>query len=301
MVRSLPFSYRACGLTIASELELSGVPEGAGEPDVFVRRGAVPRSLEAPTAQGVLFEAARDQYLLCLEGTARYLVRQGREIIVEADRDSRDPLFRAIFFGSVLTALLHQRGVLVLHGGIVVGAHGAVILAGNSAAGKSTTLAALVLSGFRVLADDLAAVSPGSGGGVTVQPSVPHLALWQDAVARLGLADQGLARARADAGKYLLPVPSNIAPGPEPLAGIVILELNNGREVTKERLRDSALFTAVRAQTRNLLVVKGLELLESHFRLVATIADRVPVWRVTRPNGVDSVEPVVAQLMPLLE
>lgn len=42
------YTYSIYGLCVRSDLRLDGVQEGAGEPDVFVRRGAVQTQAARP-------------------------------------------------------------------------------------------------------------------------------------------------------------------------------------------------------------------------------------------------------------
>ena len=117
--------YAVYGMTIASEMEFPELLAGSGTPDVWVRCGAVPAHLSSAPPTGLFFEADADSFLLRVEGVARYWVRAGRDIVVDVAADALDVQVRTFFLGAVLTAVLHQRGVLVLHASGVVGARGA--------------------------------------------------------------------------------------------------------------------------------------------------------------------------------
>lgn len=294
------FHYRVYGLTLSSEIELVDFPKTEASADVTIVRGSVPHHLDAPVVSDALFEASPDSYLLTVPGTARYWVRWGREVVLDVDPSASATDVGALLAGPVLTALLHQRGALVLHAAGVVGAAGAVLIAGHSGHGKSTLLAGLVSHGFRVLTDDVAAVTMESGC-LMVHPGIPRVRLWQDAAQRLGHSPANLARAWAGIEKFVLPLSAQFEPDSQPLAQVYILSFSNCRDVHVERIVNGECFDTVRTQTRNLRVVEGLRMHASHFRLAAAVADRVPMFRLTRPRGLDSLPDLIALMRDVLQ
>jgi serine kinase of HPr protein (carbohydrate metabolism regulator) len=95
------------------------------------------------------------------------------------------------FLHTVLAALLHQRGCLVLHASAVLMNGGADVVSGETGAGKSTLLAALAAKGFPVVSDDVTAVRALPGGGIEVIPGPQWIHLCEDAAARLSLQSTG--------------------------------------------------------------------------------------------------------------
>ena len=93
--------------------------------------------LQDPGGQGVLYQSAPRQFLLKISRVARYLVSDGNEIIVDPEPDADLSAIRLFLFGSAFGALLHQRGILPLHGSAIVTSRGAVVFAGVSGSGKS--------------------------------------------------------------------------------------------------------------------------------------------------------------------
>ena len=57
-----------------------------------------------------------------------------------------------------------------------------MVLAGDSATGKSTLLAALLARGWAMLGDELAPVTVDGGGAVMVRATGGEVRLWPDAV-----------------------------------------------------------------------------------------------------------------------
>lgn len=92
---------------------------------MLIRYGVVPAILATVKKTGVRFQAAPGQLLLTVDGVARCLVQDGKEIIVEGAPESDDDSLRLFLLGSTLGALLQQRGMLTLHSSAieVAGSH----------------------------------------------------------------------------------------------------------------------------------------------------------------------------------
>ena len=181
--------YLIHGLGIRSEFPLPGLLENRDGPcDAEVRFAAV----DAP-------EAVRGDELRCfttLDGTfycgenglGRVKVRSGTEILVERAEPSADAdMLRLLVLGFALPALLHQRGLLVLHASVVAINGGSVAFMGRSGAGKSTLAGSFLNGGDTIISDDIAVIDLAAGMPL-VQPGAPTLKLWPASVAKLGCA-----------------------------------------------------------------------------------------------------------------
>lgn len=194
--------YQAYGLAIESQLEFPELPllgsdasSNAMDP-VGIRYGDVPAALENPTGQGVLYQASAQQFLLKMDGVARYLVRQGNEILVQPAAGSLESDVRVFLLGSCMGALLHQRGLLVLHASGIGTEQGAWLFTGHSSSGKSTLLGEFLRRGYKMLVDDVCAVTGDPAGTPMVQPAYPRTRVWADVARKLGLEVTGLSRTR---------------------------------------------------------------------------------------------------------
>ncbi|MBX6771138.1 MAG: serine kinase [Chloroflexi bacterium] len=115
------------------------------------------------------------------EHAGRFVVRSGREIVIDPAPDAEDAVILLAVLGTCLALLLHQRGLLVLHGSGVIIADRAVMFLGAKGAGKSTMAAALYAAGCPFLADDIIAIDPRVGSAPQVFPGFPLVKLWPDA------------------------------------------------------------------------------------------------------------------------
>ena len=125
-------------------------------------------------------------------------------------------------------ALLHQRGVLPLHGSAVATPAGAALFLGASVSGKSTLAAEFQRRGYRILTDDICAIAPGPDGASHLWPGYPRLHLWADAADKLSIALAGLERVRPKLEKYSLPL-DDFSPRSVPVSAVYGLRpVNSG-------------------------------------------------------------------------
>ena len=276
--------YRAYGLWVRSPIPLPFVPvpvPPAREPDVTVRIGATAEALPAPADKHGLWEAAPSAFLMDVPGVARYLVTDGRDILVEPHGGS-DHGAGVFLTGSMFSALLQQRGVTTFHASAIETDSGAVLFAGRSGSGKSSLLAALVERGYPMLADDVAGVVPDAGGHPVVLSAFPHVRLWADALDELGWRKRARGKVREALEKYLVPVERFRA---EPLAvhAVCVLTSHHREDVEVETISRAVAFRWLCEYTYHKRRLHGLGQQPAHFRTVTAMVRRVPVAWVARP------------------
>jgi hypothetical protein len=278
------FSYRVFDLALRSELECPELTPGDGsEPDIVIRRAALPALPPAATPLRQ-FDAGPYRLLFGIENVGRVLVRDGREIVVDADPGVSDDEIRLYIFGSGLGALLHQRGVLPLHGSAVRLDAGAVVFAGPSGFGKSTLAAAFHRRGKTLVADDICAVTVDGGSLPQVAPGFPQQKLRSDSLAALGETSGHLRCIDAKEDKYAVPVRHAFAERPEPLQTVYILRLDDTAPPAVEPLSGSDKAGALLRETYRKLYLPGMGLRNRNFELALRAAASIRVCRLRRPH-----------------
>lgn len=172
-------------------------------------------------------EANRDGWMFAVPGVARYLIKDGTTIEVEAQAGA-DPASVGLFLhGPARGFLIHQRGEFPLEAVTVAAPQGgAVALAGHSGSGRSTLAAELCRRGWRLIADDITRITY-SGGRALAWPSHDSLKLWRDACERFGIPCDELPRVRARMEKFHVRMP----PMSQPTVLRTVIRLNEHTEM----------------------------------------------------------------------
>jgi len=226
---------------------------------------------------------SRTQLLLKIDRVGRYLVSNGNDIVIERAPEASEDDARVFLLGSVLGALLHQRGVLPLHASAIETMYGAVAFAGQVGHGKSTLAAAFHARGYRVLADDVCAISLDVAGQPLVTPAYPQLNLWADALAHLGESKAALRRTRVLTEKYGLPISDHFSTRPVPLCAVYELNTTNSGPPSLGGVTGSAKMWLLRDNTFRLAFLAGMDNSERYMRMVLAVAQRIRTARVSRP------------------
>ncbi|HVB34274.1 MAG TPA: hypothetical protein VNJ52_07900 [Patescibacteria group bacterium] len=138
----------------------------------------------------------------------------------------------------VFGIILHLRGCVCVHASAVVVDGKAVLFAGASGRGKSSTAAAFAARGFPLLSDDISVVKSGNSGepGLVVIPSVPQICLWPDSADFLygPGAGERLPRLQSSDEKRLIRLegPDRYAELPAPLGAVYLLAARSGEGST---------------------------------------------------------------------
>jgi hypothetical protein len=292
--------YQICGLRIASDFPLTGLetrpPDHLGSSDeIRIRRAPIHHHL-APaiaTFRNGQYVGRYDgrELLIEIPDAGRFLVRSGKEILVDPAPSTDDDELSAWLLATAFTLLCHQRGITPLHASAIDLAVGCAVFAGDSGDGKSTLIAALAQRGFPVVCDDVCFLQPSPDGSVQVWPGLCRIRLWEDATAALGYESAGLNREAHGRKKYLLPVrPPNNPTQPRRLLRVYELQSTGGDAPGLTRLHGAA---AVEVLIQNVFGRHGAEYMgykPQAFSTCAAAADEVEVFRFSRPLGFEFFE-----------
>lgn len=285
---NLNHHYRVYGLDITSELELHELaPCGPFKEDVTIRFGKVPEHLPKVKGSGVLFEATANDFLFKFKGIGRYRVQDGKRILIQADNEAHPEEIRLVLLGSCIGALLHQRGMLALHGSAITNGHQTVILSGPSGAGKSTLAAAFFELGYSVIADDISVIGYNDKRQFIVEHGIPHLKLWKDVLVHFNHSED-FAKVRPRLEKYKKPIPL-VEERATPLTRMVILNPSNSRDFQYTEISGLDKFHQLRDHTYRLQFIDKLDQTEAHFRNLSLLVNSIQMFQANRPQDLQKV------------
>jgi hypothetical protein len=277
------YTYFAFGLTVRSEIEFSHLTSAVGAPDVHVRLGKVPGELPDTFSEGVLYRCSPDGFLFDIDKVARYLVSNGNDVCIQPVPGADADAIRLFLFGSAFGALLHQRGVLPLHGSAVLTPRGAIVFTGTSGSGKSTLACAFHQKGYRVLSDDVCAIR--SGDAPAVLPGIPCLMLWADTLRELGIDPTGFDPVRPRIEKFIFPLKHGFAGDAAVLHAIYVLEPVNSNVPAMVSVKGFRKFEMLAQNLYRPRFVEHLNVEAVQLKQIAEVAQRTLVKVVHRPDA----------------
>jgi hypothetical protein len=288
--------YFAYGFTIASELALPELLDAKidGAADVVFRFGPIdpapPRHVQGhPDAW-----ATRELAMMKFELGVRFLVRDGKEIIIEPNPGVTVETIRMLLLGPALGSLLAQRGFLVLHGSSAVIDGHAVAIVADKGTGKSTLAAAFHAAGYGIATDDLVAVDVDAPAGPMMYPGFPQLKLFPEAAAQINQRPEELPRICPEIDKRACRATSGFTRERLPLRRVYSLA-----DATNEAIislsPQNAFFELVK-HTFVLSMLRATGQETAHFRQAIALAGSIPINKLQRRRLL-SVLPSVVELV----
>ncbi len=287
----LSFSdYYTYGLHIRSEIlcpELMPHTQPGKAPEITIRLLS-PVASVAESYENRYYEVRPGTFRMAVAGVAKYVVEDGSRISVEPVTGASPEEVRLFLLGSVMGALLYQRGLFPLHGSAVETPWGAMIFVGAQGIGKSTLAAHFHRKGYRVLSDDVCAVA-SKPGGLEVLPALAHFRLCTDAYERLGSHQE----ASFNVDKFVVPLGEGYCSHPVPLKVIHLLADQESGEPEFKLLRG---FDRVYHLLENLYrpnYLPGQSTESDLMQMAGQIAQKTVMATITRRRDPELIESLV--------
>ena len=196
------YHYTVYGLNIALSQALTQLrPAEHNDTDVFIDISnlSIPDLSEdkqgpegANTSDGISVFQTRDwiciSYPRSQEDVLRfYISKDGSKVI--SDKPNTIPIsdVESFILGPILGCVLRLRQRICIHASVMEFGGKAFAFVGNKGAGKSTTAAALLQAGARLISDDVAVLNAGSPVDATVYPGYPSVRLFPKILSIFGL------------------------------------------------------------------------------------------------------------------
>lgn len=300
MPATLPHCYRAFGLTLRSDFvlpELLAAPDDTPADVTITRVAALAPLPDLPRLNTHVTADARIFRFTPAEAVT-FEVRDGSTISVCPAAGSDPAALRAHLLGSVMGALLHQRGLLPLHASVVAIGGRAVAFTGASGAGKSTLALALQQRGYPTIGDDQCAIRLDDGKPVTAT-GVTRLKLWAPSLHAAGQVTDGLEPIAASLEKYHWPATAAIDDVTLPLAAIVALDWSDDDIDITSLSGAEAIGVVVRNTFRGVLVER-MGTGPAHLTRCAAVARSARVMRLVRPRDLTAIDATVDAVLDAL-
>jgi hypothetical protein len=278
-------SYFAYGLRIHSDIALPELEPGEAAADAFVRLGKVNGIPPDALTRDYYSKLSVDQVQFFWKEAGKFLIKDGREILIEPEPGVEERVLRLFILGPALALLLYQRGLLILHSSAIAVNDGAIAFLGEAGGGKSTTAAAFHKRGYRVVADDVVAVRLDAEPPI-VFPSFPRLKIWPETATFLGDDLASLAELHPTMAKRGRQVAEAFSKNPLPLRRIYVLAEGQIPEI--EILPPHATVIELVRHSYGVRLLQSLDA-SSHFLQCADLARRIPVRRLKRPYTLESL------------
>jgi hypothetical protein len=233
----------------------------------------------------------KEKTILYIKNTATFFVNNGQEITIVPVPGVSETEFRFYLVGTVMSILLYQRGLLVLHASAVNINNHAVTFLGISGEGKSSTAATFLSRGYNLITDDVAAVNFETKP-YTITPGFPQIKLGRKTADILGYNFESLHFINPTNEKRGYRPRQGFDFQPLPIGRIYVL--NTASEFSIEPIRPSEAVTEIYRHSRptTLYHFGG----DSHFFQCVNLAKEYTIYRLNRPRNLELLPKLVAMV-----
>jgi hypothetical protein len=277
--------------------QVPGFPADQWGVEVVV--GPVESSLVHPTRDEGFMQMAPGEFLGIVDGVGRVHVTSER-VTIDTDPGHSVTELDYVIYGWAPRWIRILREEFTLHASGVVAGDRAIAVMGVSGAGKSTTVTALTRRGYPLIVDDVLPVDvPGDDALPTVSGWARPVHLTDEAAAHFGVDDVSRVGTRQES-KIAADLPS--IDGVWQLThAIELWKDDDAVAVTSRRLSGAEKLQAILTNANS----SGMEASDgrqhSFFAWATTLAQRIDVYRITRPSAGWHLDAAIDEIITIIE
>ena len=255
--------------------------------DVEIRQVEVVKDLNQPVLSSGWLQMTENEFRMSAAHVGTFYAADGKSICFSPDPDATSESIELYMNGSVYGAILHQRGILPIHGSSFIYRGSGVMLCGHSGAGKSSLTSALCLSGQATfLTDDVTPILFDDGKPV-ILPKSDRVKLWEDSLEQLSEKRSGLKQIRPQDNKFYLNI-ENSASEQHLLHQVLII--NTDDKVTEpvvEQMTGAEGFSILQKEIYRLFYLRAIPQRKArYFMQISKICNQCTILHVTRPADI---------------
>lgn len=279
--------YYIYGLGIHTEIRLYNLDERMVQRDVLIHYGTVSEDIAEYTEKGLTSTMSASR-IWFRNDIGHFVITGGNDILVQPICDVGEDELASFILGWCIAFLFQLRGVTAIHSSAIEIDKQAVLVAGFSGSGKSTTALSLIEAGYRYLADDIAMVDPKND--MMIQPAFPQQKVCRNVAEQMDSA--GLVYINEKKDKFAYHNLKDFCEKPRKLTTMFMLNRYDGDRVLAEEVTGVAKLNGI---------LKNLFLLDAYRALGFTveekercleIAGKINIYKISRPREKNTVEEI---------
>lgn len=281
--------YELYGKTVCSQIEYPHLlASDSRRADISIELADLKRKID-DEAGCFVDDITKERIYFCNQ-TGTFQISNGNKIEICPNRGVSLEKLTPFVFGYCMAMLFWQLDMVAIHCSAVEYQGKTLLIAGNSGSGKSTLTTTLLEHGCRLKTDDVAILDVTDPKSVWVYSAFPQQKLCRDAAVRNQYDTKQLIYIDEDRDKFAIPRRDNFCKEKTLLAGIVFLSVQNedrdmhfdtlgGHDKLIAYLENNFLFYMFRES--NVFTPYDMQ-------RAFNVVQNVPMYRIVRPNGVDS-------------
>ncbi|SFC34906.1 hypothetical protein [Butyrivibrio sp. YAB3001] len=227
-----------------------------------------------------------------------FLIQNGNEIKYKRSEDHSFMETVTFILGYCFSIILFQRNIMAIHCSVVSNDKGAILISGNSGAGKSTVTRNFLEKGYRFMADDVAAVTIANNKPL-VYHTFPYQKLCFNEIEKRNINVSEIININEERDKYLVPVKHDFEKHPQFIRFLVVITTGDVKDIVMEKLTGFEHFVLLRSNLFIHPLKGGWENEKEFTRMCLLVSSLLPVYLIIRPRERDTIEEVTGMIEKL--
>lgn len=276
------YKYWGFGLHIISEIEFPELlPAKFEDADIVIISGKIQPASDTTSITD-------NEFFLEIRNTCSYEVRDGKYIIFEPYEGIDNRSIRLYILATVMAFILLNKGRIPLHASGILRNNQLILFAGDSGAGKSTTLASLATRGYTIFTDDVCVLQKSENEKEEILgiASYPLIKLWDHSITHLNSQTYRNKnfRIRHDLEKFGYFFHDEFSTRSVPVSKIFILKVSEQfLEISHRKLSGLDAFRELEKQTYRKELINNQKLRSINFNTLSFLSNHCEIIEITRP------------------
>jgi hypothetical protein len=283
--------YYSNGLYLKSVIHFPELQTSTNSPDVTITFGKIPDVLKEANYSDDFQQINLQDYQLNMPSIAKFLVKNTNEVIIEAYPNSDEADIRMYFLASILPVLVHKHKLLPLHSCCINVNGNAFLIGGVSGAGKSTFALGMHRKGYEILNDDVSTIGFNEKDNPIAYIGYRQIKLLTESLENYGYELTEFEKLNTEITKFRFPLQEEILHESLPIKAVFLFEHDPQKEVVDiQELKGLESFLQLTKNTFRVELLRELGLKKNHFELCSKIAQKIKVFKVSRPQNMGAEE-----------
>ncbi|MGL5614704.1 MAG: hypothetical protein ACRDD2_00505 [Sarcina sp.] len=296
------YYYKVYGLNIASYkkiIELIKIDEKE-KVDVFIKTEKIERLKKRNLNEKKWFHYEKKFSIFKIFNNGYFLIENGQSIIIEEELSSENRVIKAFILGLALGILIHQREEIAIHGSSIIIDEKAIIFTGKSGMGKSSLASIFKENGYKVIADDIAAITFNEKEEPFINMAYPEQKLTENFMKIRNYKIENLEFVQEKRGKYLVDIKDYFSYSSKKVKIIFEIVKGDNLEISIEKINNEEKIELI------LNNIYGIELISKDkidlifFKKIEKLASDILVYRIIRPRNKLTIEQEFSNILNIL-
>lgn len=292
------YKYDIYGLIIASEIKLYQLKQTENEKqeDVQIRYETVEEKIAQDIQKGIPSQMLPGKVWFHND-VGCFIIKDGKEILVDACETATEEDVASFLLGYGISFLFMQREVPALHCSALEMHEQAIVIAGNSGAGKSTIALALLKKGYKYLADDIAMIDIQKD--FLINPGFPQQKVCRNVAE--SMQEKALFYINEKKDKFAYNNIEDFCTTPRKLTTMFVLEVCDREELSIQRLTGLDKWNQVINHLFLREAYEAFGLPGSERTRCLQIAGNIEMYAIYRPRNQDTVDAICDKIVEIVK